>query len=167
MPRSPDLAAIFQPEGVLAKAIPGYRFREQQVEFAEAVKAAIESSGALVAEAGTGTGKTFAYLVPALLAGGKVIISTGTKTLQDQLFHRDLPKVRAALGVAVDTALLKGRANYVCLHHLEGAAQQGSFGSREEVSHIQKIRSFAQRTMTGDKSECADVPEGSGAWSQA
>src|SRR3954470_17032312 len=164
MPPKVDLAAIFEEGGVLSKAIPGYRYREQQLEFAQAVKEAIESQGQLVAEAGTGTGKTFAYLIPALLAGGKVIVSTGTKTLQDQLFHRDLPRVRAALGVAVDTALLKGRANYVCLQHLESAAQQGTFASREDVSHLQKIRSFAARTMSGDRSECVDVPEGSSAW---
>ena len=109
----------------------------QQVEFAQAVLEAIERAGVLIAEAGTGTGKTFAYLVPALLAGGQVIVSTGTKTLQDQLFHRDLPRVRAALGVPVDTALLKGRANYVCLHHLEVAAQAGHASrAREEVAHI-------------------------------
>ena len=161
------IAEIFAPGGLLERAVPGFRHRPQQVEFAQAVLQAIESDGALIAEAGTGTGKTFAYLVPALLAGGRVIVSTGTKTLQDQLFHRDLPRVRQALGLAVDTALLKGRANYVCLHHLELAAHQGMFAAREEVSHLQKIRSFAARTMTGDKSECADVPETSGAWSQA
>src|SRR4051812_49555993 len=124
-----SVSEAFAAEGALEAAIPGFRERRQQVEMAQAIAQAIESTGVVVAEAGTGAGKTFAYLVPALLAGGKVIISTGTKTLQDQLFHRDLPKVRAALGVAVDTALLKGRANYVCLHHLEGASLQGSFGS--------------------------------------
>ena len=162
-----DLAPIFAEGGVLANAVPGFKHRPQQVEFADAVVKAIESKGVLIAEAGTGTGKTFAYLVPALLAGGRVIVSTGTKTLQDQLFHRDLPRVRKALGVPVDTALLKGRANYVCLHHLEAAAQQGTFGAREEVAHIHKIKSFAARTVTGDKSDCADVPETSAAWAQA
>ena len=158
---------IFAPGGLLERAVPGFRHRPQQVEFAQSVLDAIESDGVLLAEAGTGTGKTFAYLVPALLAGGRVIVSTGTKTLQDQLFHRDLPRVRQALGLAVDTALLKGRANYVCLHHLELAAHQGMFAAREEVGHLQKIRSFAARTMTGDRGECADVPETSGAWTQA
>lgn len=163
-----DLERLFGPGGVLENAVEGFRHRPQQVEFARAVLEAIESKGVLIAEAGTGTGKTFAYLVPALLAGGKVIISTGTKTLQDQLYHRDLPRVRAALGVALDTALLKGRANYVCLHHLEIAAGQGAtFSTREEIVHLQRIRSFADRTMTGDKGECADVPEGSGAWAHA
>ncbi len=162
-----DLPRLFAEDGPLARAIPGYKYREQQLEFGQAVLDAIESKGVLVAEAGTGTGKTFAYLVPALLAGGRVIISTGTKTLQDQLFQRDLPRVRAALGIPVDTALLKGRANYVCIHHLEQATVQGSFGAKEEVAHIHKIRSFSRRTVTGDRGECADVPENSPAWVHA
>src|SRR5262249_47323583 len=109
-----DLPAIFGEEGPLARGTPGYRFRPQQLALAQAVAEAIEQRAQLIAEAGTGTGKTFAYLVPALLSGGKVIISSGTKTLQDQLFERDLPHVRAALRVPVTVALLKGRANYVC-----------------------------------------------------
>ncbi|MGZ5040057.1 MAG: ATP-dependent DNA helicase [Usitatibacter sp.] len=162
-----DVAPIFAPGGPLERAVPGFRHRAQQVEFAQAVLAAIESSSVLIAEAGTGTGKTFAYLVPALLAGGRVIVSTGTKTLQDQLFQRDLPRVRQVLGATVDVALLKGRANYVCLHHLEAAAAQGTFAAREDAAHLQKIRRFAATTMSGDKSECADVPEASAAWAQA
>ncbi len=166
-PAPVDLDALFAPGGALARSVPGFRHRAQQAEFARAVLETIDAGGVLVAEAGTGTGKTFAYLVPALLAGGRVIVSTGTKTLQDQLYHRDLPLVRRALGLALDTALLKGRANYVCLHHLELAGGQGLFASREEASHLQKIRRFAARTMTGDKGDCADVPESSGAWAQA
>jgi len=162
-----DLDASFAPGGALARAVEGFRARPQQVEFAHAVLKAIETKGTLIAEAGTGTGKTFAYLVPALLAGGRVIVSTGTKTLQDQLFHRDLPRVRAALGLPIDVALLKGRANYVCLHHLEAARSQGTFAAREEVEHLRRIASFAQRTMSGDRAECDDVPENSGAWLQA
>ena len=163
-----DLQQVFGPGGRLEGAIAGYRPRPQQLEFARAVQEAIESKGVLIAEAGTGTGKTFAYLAPALLSGGRVIISTGTKTLQDQLFHRDLPQVRAALGVPVDTALLKGRANYVCLHHLETAiGDNTTFSSRDEISHLQKIRSFAARTMSGDRGECAEVPETSPAWARA
>jgi ATP-dependent DNA helicase DinG len=157
----------FEPGGELERAIPGFKHRAQQVEFAKAVQEAIEGGGVLIAEAGTGTGKTFAYLVPALLSGGRVIVSTGTKTLQDQLFHRDLPRVRDALGVSLDVALLKGRANYVCLHHLEAAAELGMFAVREEAAHIHRIRRFAKTTMTGDRSDCADVPEASGAWAQA
>jgi len=162
-----DAASIFGPGGVLERAVPGFRHRPQQAEFAEAVREAIASRGVLIAEAGTGTGKTFAYLVPALLSGGRVIVSTGTKTLQDQLYHRDLPRIRQALGSTVDLALLKGRANYVCLHHVEGAALQGTFAAREEASDLQKIRRFAATTMTGDRGDCADVAESSSAWAYA
>jgi ATP-dependent DNA helicase DinG len=102
---------------------------------ADAVALAIAGRTPLLAEAGTGTGKTFAYLVPALLYGGKVIVSTGTKTLQDQLFQRDLPLVRDALRVPVTLALLKGRANYVCHHHLERTAAEGRLPSREDARH--------------------------------
>ena len=100
--------------------------------------------GALIAEAGTGTGKTFAYLVPALLYGGKVIVSTGTKTLQDQLFQRDLPLVRDALRVPATLALLKGRANYVCHHHLERTAAEGRLPSRDDARHLPKIIAFSR-----------------------
>src|SRR5438105_13373441 len=106
---------------------------------AEAIALAIETRGQLLAEAGTGTGKTFAYLVPALLAGGKVIVSTGTKTLQDQLFGRDLPAVREALASGASAALLKGRANYVCLYRLRRAAGEGRFATRDEAVQIRKI----------------------------
>ncbi len=164
---SVDLARHFGAGGTFARAIEGYRVRPQQLEFAEAVREAIQSSGVLIAEAGTGTGKTFAYLVPALIAGGRVILSTGTKTLQDQLFHRDLPTVLGALDLPVSTALLKGRANYVCLHHLEEALESGTFGSRDEARHIHAIRAFSMRTDTGDRADCAGVPENSGAWSRA
>ena len=116
-----DLNPIFSDHGPLAQAVDGFRVRQGQLEMARAVAEAIEHNSVLIAEAGTGTGKTFAYLVPALLSGGKVIISTGTKTLQDQLFDRDIQVVREALKVPVTVALLKGRANYVCHYHLERA----------------------------------------------
>ncbi len=162
-----DLARHFAAGGTFERTLEGWRVRPQQLEFAEAVAAAIESSGVLIAEAGTGTGKTFAYLVPALVTGGRVILSTGTKTLQDQLFHRDLPLVRDALGVPASIALLKGRANYVCLHHMEEAAQGGTFASREEARDIHAIVRFAASTDSGDKAECVAVPELSGAWARA
>ena len=162
-----DLARHFGPGGTFERSLPGWRVRPQQLEFAQAVLAAIESAGVLIAEAGTGTGKTFAYLAPALIAGGRVIVSTGTKTLQDQLFHRDLPLVREALGVPAKVALLKGRANYVCLHHLEESSAGGTFASREEARNIHAIARFAGRTDSGDKAECLQVPEFSGAWARA
>src|SRR5258708_18870254 len=126
---------------------------------AEAILDAIERTGHLVAEAGTGTGKTFAYLVPALLSGVKVIVSTGTKTLQDQLFNRDLPLVRDALKVPLTVALLKGRANYVCHYHLERARLQDSFASRTDVRYLKRIESFARTSGSGGKAELADVPD--------
>lgn len=159
-----DLERVFSPEGPLAETIPGYRLRTQQLEMALAIKAAIDRTGQLVAEAGTGTGKTFAYLVPALLSGGKVIISTGTKTLQDQLFNRDLPAVRDALKVPVTVSMLKGRANYVCHFHLERAKNEGRFISREDAVYIQKISVFAENSSTGDKAELTDVPENATVW---
>src|SRR5690606_28878223 len=127
-------------------------------------EAGIKHSKRLVAEAGAGTGKTFAYLVPAWLSGGKVIVSTGTKTLQDQLFNRDLPAVRDALKVPVTVAMLKGRANYVCHFHLERALREGRFISREDANYVHVIRSFAEHSSTGDKSELTAVPENATIW---
>ena len=129
-----------------------------------AIAEAIKHDRQLVAEAGTGTGKTFAYLVPALLSGGKVIISTGTKTLQDQLFNRDLPAVRDALKVPVTVAMLKGRANYVCHFHLQRAMSEGKFYSREDAAYVHKIQAFAENSATGDKSELTSVPESATIW---
>ncbi len=164
---SQDIADLFADDGPLAVAIPGYRMRGQQVELAQHIGGALAANGTLVAEAGTGTGKTFAYLVPALLSGGKVIISTGTKTLQDQLFNKDIPTVRGALGAPVKVALLKGRANYVCPYHLDRALLDGRFQTREDVSAIQRIARFAKTTRTGDKAECLDVSEDSPVWAMA
>lgn len=155
---------MFSADGPLARAVRDFRSRPFQIEMAEAVEAVIADRGVLVAEAGTGTGKTFAYLVPALLSGGKVIVSTGTKTLQDQLFDRDIPMVRKALRVAVSVALLKGRANYVCHYHLERALADGRFATAENVHHLGEIQRFASTTTTGDRSDCAAVPESSGSW---
>jgi ATP-dependent DNA helicase DinG len=131
---------------------------------AQAVAHAIALREPLVAEAGTGTGKTFAYLVPALLYGGKVIVSTGTKTLQDQLFERDLPLIRDALAAPITVALLKGRANYVCHHHLERTAREERLPSREDARHLPKIVAFARASERGDRAELADVPENASIW---
>ncbi|MFT3850787.1 MAG: ATP-dependent DNA helicase [Propionivibrio sp.] len=161
---SRTIKEVFAPDGLLATGIPGYRVREQQVEMAERIAAAIADNGVLVAEAGTGTGKTYAYLVPALLSGGKVIVSTGTKNLQDQLFSRDIPTVRKVLGVPVQIALLKGRANYLCHYHLERALDDGRFVAREDAAHAARIARFAKSTKTGDKADCGDVPENSTVW---
>ncbi|MDR2189177.1 MAG: ATP-dependent DNA helicase [Azonexus sp.] len=151
----------------MAAAIDGYRVRQQQVDMAERIAAAIDQCAVFIAEAGTGTGKTFAYLVPALRSGGKVIVSTGTKTLQDQLFNKDLPTVRAALKAPVRIALLKGRANYVCPYHLERALADGRFLDRQDAADARRIAAFAKITQSGDKAECREVKENSPVWQQA
>lgn len=159
-----DLAAIFSENGVLADSFSGYRFRPQQLEMAEAVADAIQNYKILVAEAGTGTGKTFAYLIPVLMSKTKVIVSTGTKTLQDQLFNRDIPALRKLLNVPVSVALLKGRANYICHYHLERSASEGRFHSREDVKYLHLIKRHAGQSQTGDKNELTDIPEDATIW---
>jgi ATP-dependent DNA helicase DinG len=212
--RRAELDAIFSSDGLLARAIDGYRSRASQIDMARAVAAALEASGrampepamfdtqrrparklgpsdqprapdepatdevgiatastgidggenTLIVEAGTGTGKTYAYLVPAMLWGGKVIVSTGTKHLQDQLFQRDIPTVRDALAVPVSVAMLKGRANYLCHYYLQRTADSGRLPTRQDTSHLQEIIRFAKITRTGDKAELASVPENSPVW---
>ena len=161
---SAQLTEIFSDGGALSTAIAGYNPRQQQLEMAIAIEDAIANNTQLVAEAGTGTGKTFAYLVPALLSGGKVIISTGTKNLQDQLYTRDLPSVRDALKVPVTVSMLKGRANYVCHHHLERASNEGRFVSRDDAAYVHIIKNFVENSSTGDKSELTQVPENATIW---
>ncbi len=134
---------------------------------AEAVAQAVAGQKVLLAEAGTGTGKTLAYLIPALLSGGKVVISTGTKALQDQLFHRDLPAARRALKSPVKVALLKGRANYVCHHHLQRNLEDGRFAHRDDAAWLRKIARFAETTSSGDRAEAEGIPEDATAWQYA
>ncbi len=161
----PDIASIFSADGLLAKAIKDYRPRQQQTEMAQAIAKAVAGREILVAEAGTGTGKTFAYLAPALLSGGKVIVSTGTKTLQDQLFFRDIPAMRDALKVPVSIAMLKGRANYICHFYLARAKAEGRFMVREDALFLPKIERYAAASQSGDKSLLGEVPENAGIWS--
>ncbi|MGB0723646.1 MAG: ATP-dependent DNA helicase [Gammaproteobacteria bacterium] len=157
-------ATALGPEGEFAAAIKGFAPREQQILMAEAVELAIAEAKTLVVEAGTGVGKTFAYLVPAVLSRRKTIVSTGTRNLQDQLFDKDLPIVRETLGVPFKAALLKGRANYLCLHRLEEVDRSGRLGSREEVRDLARIRAWAGVTHAGDIAEITDVPEDSAIW---
>ncbi|MFC5577298.1 ATP-dependent DNA helicase [Lysobacter niabensis] len=147
--------------GDLAQRIDSFAPRAAQQDLSAAIAGAFETRGTLIAEAGTGTGKTFAYLVPALLSGMKTIISTGTRALQDQLYHRDLPRVRDALGRGLKTALLKGRANYLCLYRLNQAKGEPKFASREQIAQFQRIVSWSGRTRMGDLAEVEALPEDS------
>ncbi len=151
-------------DGALASEVPGFAARPQQQQMADAVARTLEQGEALIVEAGTGTGKTFAYLVPALLSGQKVIISTGTRHLQDQLFHRDLPTVRSALAVSVSAALLKGRANYLCHHRLDTTRSEGSLRDRQQVGQLEAIYDWSGRTRSGDVAELTGIPEDSPIW---
>ncbi len=157
-----SISELLGTNGPLAKHISGFASRSQQQAMAESVAETLEKDGLLIAEAGTGTGKTFAYLVPALLCGKKVMISTGTKNLQDQLFHRDLPTVREALGVSTSIALLKGRANYLCHHRLE--MLEGRRMRPEQQDQLARIRSWTGRTRSGDTAELGDIPEDAAIW---
>lgn len=159
-----EIEQLFSADGLLGQAVGGYRPRQSQTEMAKAIAEAIANRQTLIAEAGTGTGKTFAYLAPALLWGGKVIVSTGTKNLQDQLFLRDIPTVRKALKAPVSVALLKGRANYVCHFHLERTLQNGRLTSREDVGYLREISRYMKTTTSGDKAELSKVPETALVW---
>ncbi|HEY0825799.1 MAG TPA: ATP-dependent DNA helicase [Ramlibacter sp.] len=160
-PRALEEAAreAFVPGGVLSRAAEAFRPRPGQTEMAGAVARTIEHGGALVVEAGTGVGKTFSYLVPALLSGERVLLSTATKTLQDQLFGRDLPRLAQALGVPVRMALLKGRASYLCTHRLELARRDASLPDRTAVRTLAKIEEWAHATRTGDLAEMPGLDE--------
>jgi ATP-dependent DNA helicase DinG len=149
----------FVPGGVLSRAAEAFRPRSGQTEMAAAVARTIEQGGALVVEAGTGVGKTFSYLVPALLSGERVLLSTATKTLQDQLFARDLPRLAQALGLPVRMALLKGRGSYLCTHRLELARQDASLPDRTALRTLARIEEWAQATRTGDLAEMPGLDE--------
>src|ERR1700733_13317755 len=161
-----DYKDIFTPGGPLARALPHYAYRPEQALMAKAVGAALARLEPLIVEAGTGTGKTFAYLIPALLSGRSVIISTGTRTLQDQLFRRDVPMLAKALGLPVKIALLKGRTNYLCRHRLDLATQQGSLlaPERHVARLLARVSRWAATTKTGDLAELTDLPEQSPVW---
>jgi ATP-dependent DNA helicase DinG len=159
-----DATELLGPKGPLARQVPGFAPRPQQQAMAAAVAAILEDGGILIVEAGTGTGKTFAYLAPVLRSGARVIISTGTRHLQDQLYHQDLPVVRRALKIPVRVALLKGRGNYLCLYRLQATEQEGRLPAREQVAELRRVHRWAGRTRRGDIAEISDVPESSPLW---
>ncbi|WP_343463447.1 ATP-dependent DNA helicase [Pantoea sp.] len=158
------MADDFAVDGALAQAIPGFKPREAQREMAQAVTNAVKQGGELVVEAGTGTGKTYAYLAPALRAKKKVIVSTGSKALQDQLYNRDLPTIAGALKFSGKTALLKGRSNYLCLERLEQQNQSGGDLTVQALGDLIHVRNWSSQTVDGDISSCVDVAEDSPIW---
>lgn len=157
----PQIIKTFSETGELSQHIKGFRPRAEQLDMAKAVGKTIKNKTALVVEAGTGTGKTFAYLAPALLAKKKTIVSTGSKNLQDQLFNRDLPAIKKALGYSGKIALLKGRANYLCLERLDQVIAQGVLGDKSVLADLAKVRKWNNSTQSGDLSECTDLAEDS------
>ena len=160
-----DCQRILGEQGRLTTAIPGYVVREQQSHLAAAIAQAIRSQTLLVAEAGTGTGKTFAYLVPCLLSGKKALISTATKTLQDQLFQKDLPTLVRALGLSVRIQNLKGRANYLCRYRVELHAEEGHFSTPQCAKEILHVREKLPQLTHGERGELPEIAEDSGVWS--
>ena len=159
-----DVTDDFSPGGVLTGAIPGFRPREAQQQMAEAVAEVIRQGGELVAEAGTGTGKTYAYLVPALRANKKVIISTGSRALQDQLYTRDLPAIVNALKFKGKTAILKGRSNYLCLERMDQQNMSGGDLPVQALTDLVSVRGWSSQTVEGDISQCGSVAEDSSLW---
>jgi ATP-dependent DNA helicase DinG len=155
-------ATLLGAGGPFSEVLPGFAPREAQVQMAGAVEKALSQKSSLVVEAGTGIGKTLAYLVPAILSGERVIISTGTKTLQDQLYFRDLPLVRDALDESIKIALLKGRANYLCLHRMMLARAEGRLPSREAVAELEAVVDWSAKTNDGDLSIASVLTEESG-----
>jgi ATP-dependent DNA helicase DinG len=163
MPGFPSLHAFFAPGGLLANSQLPYEFRKGQLEMAQAVERAIEESRHLIVEAGTGTGKTLAYLLPALRSGRRVIISTGTKNLQEQLYFKDIPFLESLLG-PLRVTYMKGRANYLCRHKLYALRSQPILNGLEEISQYQAIAEWEKTTETGDRAEIDNLPEASAVW---
>ena len=163
---------LFEPDGPLAATLPQFEPRPSQREMAHAVAAALESGGVLLAEAGTGTGKTLAYLIPAILNREPVLVSTGTKNLQEQIYFKDLPVVRQALGIPFTATYMKGRSNYLCVHrfdalrHAAGASLPGFERRSDDEDHLRAIDRWARTTDTGDRAELADLPEDLPLWHQ-
>jgi ATP-dependent DNA helicase DinG len=161
MALSADVAATFGIGGPLAGTVQEYRARPGQLQMAQAVAEVLEQGGMLVVEAGTGVGKTYAYLVPTLLSGKRVLVSTATKALQDQLFGRDIPHLRQLLGLPLRVALLKGRSSYLCLNRLESARQDWRLDERLAAQHLARIESWSHATQTGDMAELQALDDSS------
>jgi ATP-dependent DNA helicase DinG len=158
------VAETLSSHGALAQAVPGFQPREGQTDMAMAVSQTLEQGGQLVVEAGTGVGKTYAYLVPVLLSGQRALVSTATKALQDQLFSRDIPRLVEVLGLPIRVALLKGRSNYLCLHRMEQARHSAESAQPGAQRALAKIETWSHATRTGDMSELTGLDERSSLW---
>src|SRR6202008_4861419 len=156
---------FFEPGGFLEERLKDYEYRPSQMRMAEAVRRALEEQNHVIIEAGTGTGKTLAYLLPALLHGRRILVSTGTKTLQDQIFYKDIPLLETVIGRPISAAYLKGRNNYLCRLKLETLHSEGLFKGHE-LPAFQKILDWAQTTQTGDRSELGSAAEDDDLWSR-
>jgi ATP-dependent DNA helicase DinG len=170
---SAAVTEVFAPKGTLARALPGFETRPAQLQMAEAVAAAFADGGILLAEAGTGTGKTLAYLVPAILSRQRVLISTGTKNLQEQIFFKDLPVLRASLGIDFSATYMKGRGNYLCLHRFDALRNEGAQAafpsfvtSADEAHQLRLIERWVGGTETGDRAEIEELPEDLPFWKE-
>ncbi|WP_095992643.1 ATP-dependent DNA helicase [Cystobacter fuscus] len=159
----PSVDSLLGPGGALEVALEAYEYRPEQLQMARSVERAFQERGYLLAEAGTGTGKTLAYLVPALLSGRRVVVSTATKTLQEQIFFKDLPLLRERMGLSFEAVYLKGRSNYLCLHRYDAFSKDPQFASREEGRYWKHLKTWAGSTETGDRSEL-ELPESFSAW---
>src|SRR5438067_12143914 len=159
---------IFGPEGLIAKTHPEYEHRPGQIDMAEAVLRAFDDKHHLIVEAGTGTGKTLAYLVPAVAAAvggrGRVIISTGTKNLQEQLMEKDIPFLQNVLPKKFSAAYMKGRSNYACLHRIRNAESTPILEGMEELDYFDEVRQWVRHSQTGDRAELTGLPENLGFW---
>jgi ATP-dependent DNA helicase DinG len=170
VPEVPSLSGsvsdVFAPDGALARAVPDFEPRAGQIEMASAVARAFENGGVLLAEAGTGTGKTLAYLVPAILSRQRVLISTGTKNLQEQIYFKDIPALRDALGIPFTATYMKGRANYLCLHRMDQLTGGATGAPVVHDVFLPIIKEWSARTETGDRAELEDLPEDLPFWNE-
>jgi ATP-dependent DNA helicase DinG len=157
---------VFGDDGPLARTVPEFEPRPSQRAMAAAVASAIERGQVLLAEAGTGTGKTIAYLVPAILSGRRVLVSTGTKTLQEQIFSKDLPVLKESLGIPFTATYMKGRGNYLCLHRLDLFRENPMSMAFADADTMAAIGDWAEQTTTGDRAELEDLPEDLSVWSE-
>src|SRR5712675_2637169 len=164
--KTPNVRQFFSRNGLLSKWHPRFEFRAGQLEMAEAIESALAQKKHLLVDAGTGTGKTLAYLVPAILSGKRVVISTGTKNLQEQLFYKDIPFLQQHFDRPLQVCYMKGRNNFACRQKIYDAEREPILSGLEEIADFQIIREWEKTTETGDRAEIKTLPESSTAWAK-